>query len=121
MELKQILLGNTSKAFSLGKFGYDDIDESFEGSVREEVEKAIQLFFELNKKFSYTENFNAEGIKWDIVQEYAQKDIRTYLKNGIESKIDEIKRTGIEPKVEETFFFYPLVGILNMMAQKVYE
>lgn len=121
MDLKQILLGDTSNMFCKRDLEYGDIDESVEESVQEEVEKTVQLFIDLNRKFSYTQNFNAEGTKWEIVKEYCRKDIRTFLKNGIDSKKEEIERTGIEPKIEETFFFYPLVGILNMIAQKVYE
>ena len=121
MDLKQILLGDTSNMFCKRNLEYGDIDESVEESVQEEVEKTVQLFIDLNRKFSYTQNFNAEGTKWEIVKKYCQKDIRTFLKNGIDSKKEEIERTGIEPKIEETFFFYPLVGILNMIAQKVYE
>lgn len=35
--------------------------------------------------------------------------------------MEEIEQTGAEPKIEETLFFYPLVGILNMVAQEVYK
>ena len=31
------------------------------------------------------------------------------------------KITIKEPKIEETLFFYPLVGILNQMAQELYK
>ena len=81
----------------------------------------FQLFFDLNKKFSYVEKFDAERSKWEIVQKYCQRDIKSYLKNGINSKMEEIEQTGAEPKIEETLFFYPLVGILNMVAQEVYK
>lgn len=121
MSLKQILLGDNSNTFSTGDLKYDDIDESLEKSVQEEVGKVIQLFFDLNKKFSYVEKFDAERSKWEIVQKYCQRDIKSYLKNGISSKMEEIEQTGAEPKIEETLFFYPLVGILNMVAQEVYK
>lgn len=121
MSLKQILLGDYFNTFSTGDLKYDDIDESLEKSVQEEVGKVIQLFFDLNKKFSYVEKFDAERSKWEIVQKYCQRDIKSYLKNGINSKMEEIEQTGAEPKIEETLFFYPLVGILNMVAQEVYK
>ena len=121
MDLKQTLLGDTANTFSSTGLQYNEIDETLEKSVVEEVNKAIQLFFDLNKKFSYVDKFDAERSKWEIVQKWCQRDIKTYLKNGIASKKEEIEKTGADPKIEETFFFYPFVGVLNMIAQKVYE
>lgn len=121
MNLKQTLLGDTSNTFSSTGLQYNEIDETLEKSVVEEVNKAIQLFFDLNKKFSYVDKFDTERSKWEIVQKWCQRDIKTYLKNGINSKKEEIEKTGSDPKIEETLFFYPFVGVLNMIAQKVYE
>lgn len=121
MNLKQTLLGDTSNTFSSTGLQYNEIDETLEKSVMEEVNKAIQLFFDLNKKFSYVDKFDTERSKWEIVQKWCQRDIKTYLKNGINSKKEEIEKTGSDPKIEETLFFYPFVGVLNMIAQKVYE
>ena len=121
MDLKQTLLGDTADTFSSTGLQYDEIDGDLEKSVVEEVNQAIQLFFDLNKKFSYVDKFDAERSKWELVQKLCQRDIKNYLKDGINNKKEEIERTGAEPKVEETLFFYPFVGVLNMVAQKVYE
>ena len=121
MDLKQTLLGDASNTFVSGGLRYEDVGENLEKDIQDEVKKAIQLYFDLNKKFSYTEKFEAERSQWETVQKYCQKDIKTYLKNGIKNKISEMERMGAEPKVEETFFFYPFIGILNMIAQEVYK
>ncbi len=121
MDLKQTLLGDAADTFSSAGFQYNEIDEALEKSVVEEVNKAIQLFFDLNKKFSYVDKFDAERSKWELVQKWCQRDIKNYLKDGINNKKEEIERTGAEPKVEETLFFYPFVGVLNMVAQTIYE
>ena len=121
MALKQTLLGDISQTFATKNLKYDDIDETLEENVQEEVKKAIQLFFDLNEKFSYVEKFDSERAKWDTVKKYCLKDIKTYLRNGINAKKEEIEQTGVEPKIEETLFFYPFTGILNMIAQEVYK
>ena len=121
MDLKQTLLGDASNTFVSGGLRYEDVGENLEKDIQDEVKKAIQLYFDLNKKFSYTEKFEAERSQWETVQKYCQKDIKTYLKNGIKNKISEMERMGAEPKVEETFFFYSFIGILNMIAQEVYK
>ena len=121
MALKQTLLGDASQTFVAKDLKYDDIDMTLEENVQEEVKKAIQLFFDLNEKFSYVEKFDSERVKWDTVKKYCLKDIKTYLKNGINAKKEEIEQIGVEPKIEETLFFYPFTGILNMVAQEVYK
>ena len=121
MDLKQMLLGDISNTFLTTGLRYDDIDECLEKNVQEEVGKAIQVFFDLNTKFSYTEKFDAERSKWEIVQKYCQKDVKTYLKAGINARKTELDKMGGEPKIEESLFFYPFVGILNKIAQEVYK
>lgn len=121
MDLKQILLGDTAHTFSSKEMKYDIVDEKLKESIQKEVGKLIQLFFDLNDKFSYTDKFEAERSKWNIVQQYCQRDIAGYLKNGIDARKEEIEQNGTEPRIEETLFFYPLVGILNMVAQEVYK
>lgn len=121
MDLKQTLLGDTSSTFLSAGLQYDEIDETLMNSVLGEVKQALQLFFDLNDKFSYVDKFDAERAKWEIVKQYCQQDLKRYLKNGIENKKKEIEQTGADPKIEETLFFYPFVGVLNTVAQKVYE
>lgn len=121
MDLKQTLMGDTKDTFVSQYLRYEDISQDIEESVKMRVENFIQLFSDLDKEFSYSEKFGADRSKWKLVQEYCKKDIKTYLKNGINNKKEEIAQTGGEPKVEETFFFYPLVGILNMVSQEVYK
>ena len=121
MDLKQILLGDISNTFVTENMRYEDIEPQLAESVIDEVKKAIQLFLDLNKKFSYTDKFDADPSKWSIVQRYCQMDIKKYFKDGIEDKKKEIEQTGVETKIEETLFFYPLVGTLNKVAQEVYK
>lgn len=121
MDLKQILLGDTAHTFSSKEMKYDIVDENLKESIQKEVGKLIQLFFDLNDKFSYTDKFETERSKWNIVQQYCQRDIAGYLKNGIDARKEEIEQNGTEPRIEETLFFYPLIGILNMVAQEVYK
>ena len=121
MDLKQTLLGDTSNTFLSTGLRYDKIDETLMNGVLEEVKQAVQLFFNLNDKFSYVDKFDAERAKWEVVKQYSQRDLMSYLKSGIENKKEEIEQTGADPKIEETLFFYPFVGMLNMVAQKVFD
>ena len=57
----------------------------------------------------------------DKVKQLCYRDIRTYLENGITLKKDEITQDGADDKLEETLFFYPLVGIINAVVRTIYQ
>lgn len=117
-QLKQTLLGDTSGSFIMSDMRYQDIDDNIRQRVVEEVNRFCSLFVSLNDEFSYSEIFSADMSKWQVVEETCKRDIKKYLQDGINKKMHEIDLKG---KIEETFFFYPLVGILNKMAQEVYK
>ena len=120
--LKQTLLGNTSNDFITQNWRYIDAEnEQFLHSVEEEVNHFCDLFIQLNDEISFVNTFGADSAVWSIVEQCCRRDIKKYLRDGISKKMEEIKQTGPNTKVEETFFFYPLMGILNKMAQEVYK
>ena len=44
-----------------------------------------------------------------------------YAKTGLPHQKEDLKRWGGENKIEETLFFYPLIGMLNNMAREIYK
>ena len=119
--LKQTLLGDGMGTFITGDIKYDAVGEKMQTDVLNEVIHFIDVFIQLNNEFSYVNKFSAEPSKWNLVKQCCEKDIKKYLKDGITQKKEELHQTGTEPKIEETLFFYPLVGILNQMAQELYK
>lgn len=120
-ELKQTLLGDDDCRFVAGGMKYGDVTEELRDKLIRETNHFCELFVEWNEKFSYMDKFGAEPSKWEVVKDCCARDIRKYLADGIAKKQAEITETGADSKVEETLFFYPLVGILNQMAQNVYK
>lgn len=120
-KLKQTLLGDIAGKFIPTGMKYDEIDEKVITNVLAEVNNFIQLFIRLNDQFPFTDKFSAEYSKWEIVKKCCTKDIKKHLIDGISNKKEEIEKTQVEPKIEETLFFYPLVGILNTMTQEIYK
>ena len=116
--LKQTLLGDTGETFITPDMRYEDIDDTVRQGIVEEVCRFCALFISLNDEFSYSEIFSADMSKWQAVEGTCKRDIKKYLQDGINKKRQEIDPKA---KIEETFFFYPLVGILNKMAQEVYK
>ena len=119
-ELKQTLRGDTSDDFVTPNWSYVDAkNEDFLQSVVEEVKRFCKLFFQLNDELSYVNTFEADASVWSTIKQCCERDIMQYLNDGINKKEEEIRQS--DTNVEETFFFYPLVGILNKMAQEVYK
>ena len=119
--LKQTLLGDTENTFVTKDMKYETVDEGIQSNILCEVKHFIDVFIQLNNEFSYVNKFSAEPSKWNIVKQCCEKDIKKHLKDGIRQKEEELRETGAEPKIEETLFFYPLVGILNQMARELYK
>ena len=82
----------------------------------EQVNQFVDIFFELNKQFKFSDNFgvNTESIK--IAKDVCGRDIEVFVRNGLEQRLKEI---GADQPIEETMFFYPIIGIMNALADKI--
>lgn len=119
--LKQVLLGDMTDRFVTSGWTYGEVNDEFLKGVQNEVEHFCDLFIRLNYEFSYADTFGANSAVWPIVEQCCKRDLKKYLYDGINKKMEEIRQMGLKTKVEESFFFYALVGVLNKMAQEVYK
>jgi hypothetical protein len=69
----------------------------------------------LNKSYSYRVNFEIEKASLDFTEAFLYKKKRNALKTGIKNKLNEISNESDE-EINETLFFYPLVGTLGELA-----
>ena len=97
---------------------YADINETYLNKVVEEVKVFIQFVFDLNKEFSFKNNFDSAETSLNVAQEECMRDLLTYTKNGLENKKKEVSDNDI---IEETLFFYPLSGMLNALISAIYK
>ena len=100
---------------------YNDLNENLLEQVVESVKTFLEFAFDLNKKFSFYDNFEIDRSIMDKVKNLCRKDIMTYLNNGISLKKNEIIQDGADENLEESLFFYPLVGIINAVVRNVYK
>ena len=54
----------------------------------------------------------------DNYRKWLTTDLMEYLKSGHQMKLNELAGNQ-NVNVEETLFFYPLVGVLNRLAYKI--
>lgn len=120
-QLKLVLLGTDSCKLVDQSMKYDQIGKEEIHAVVSECRKFVEFAFDLNKDFSFHKEFGANYSLFEIAKNECMKDLETFVKDGIKKKMTEISETGADPQIEESLFFYPLVGILNALARKLYE
>ncbi|MCC2779712.1 cell division FtsA domain-containing protein [Parabacteroides distasonis] len=84
---------------------------------------AVEDFFkfvlvDMNSAFNFDKNFGVKPSSIRIAQEMAKKDLLTFLEKGISQRCEE---TEAEDMIEETFFYYPIKGVLNAISAEIYN
>ena len=72
----------------------------------------------MNSAFNFDDNFGVTSESLKIAREECKKDLLTFLEKGIALRKEE---SEAESKIEETFFFYPIKGVLNAISSAIYE
>ena len=119
-EIKTVLLGdreNTVIPNTSIKYNQIQNNNRLE-SIVAEFDSFIDLLFSIHNEFNFTKNF---GVNASYIEQYKgilKEDLMQHLKSGIENKTDELSgNTNID--IEESLFFYPLVGVLNKLTYKI--
>ena len=118
--MKTVLTGCDGETFA-ENITYDDVDKDLTRKVEANVKKFIEFFFNLDNVYPFTDYFGVDGSIMDQVKDICGKDIGNYLNDGLNKRNNANKADGSNNKVEETLFFYPLVGIINAVARQIYE
>jgi hypothetical protein len=98
------------------KLTYEQLDETAKANIANYVGEFNNFFFNLNAQFSFPDYFNVTAKSMEIFKDELSKHLRDYLEEGLEfnKKLDEIATDDKE--IEETLFFYPLIGAINNLS-----
>ncbi len=98
---------------------YASIDSDYKARTIEAVKDFFKFVFEdMNNAFNFDNNFGVKKASFKIAQEVARKDLLTFLEKGIEQRREE---SEAEDKIEETFFFYPIKGVLQNISLEIFN
>lgn len=97
---------------------YGAIDESYIQRTVDEAKKFVNFVFDLNREFSYKNNFDSSEASLEIAKNECFRDLATFTKNGLDIKRQEVSDNDA---IEETMFFYPLNGMLNALISAIYK
>lgn len=94
---------------------YGAIDEDYIALTVEEVKAFINFVFESLSFFS-NEGFSLNPVSTEIAKEVCFNKLDIYAKNGWQLKRKEVAETE---GIEETLFFYPLIGMLKELSDAI--
>lgn len=98
---------------------YASITETYKLKTIKAVEDFFRFVFEdMNSVFNFDKYFGVNNTSFKIAQQAAKKDVATFLEKGLAQRREE---TEMEDIIEETFFFYPIKGVLQSMSNDICE
>ncbi|MBC9934185.1 hypothetical protein [Chitinophaga qingshengii] len=86
--------------------------------VATEVGSFINRFFDWHARFNYYNHFGISPRRFEEYKELLHTKIRVDLISGIKEKLEEVD-DNVHINIEETLFFYPLIGGINRLANKI--
>ena len=96
---------------------YAAITDEYKVRTVKAVEDFFKFVFEdMNSAFNFDKNFGVKNTSLKIAQQAAQKDLATFLDKGLSQREEE---TELDDIIEETFFFYPIKGVLQSMSNDI--
>lgn len=98
---------------------YDRVNDKY---IQDTV-RAVHDFFDfvlntMNSVFNFDENFGVTLHSLEIARKVCFKDLATFLERGMTQRREEAEG---QDRIEETFFFYPIKGVLNVLSQAICE
>lgn len=120
-KLTAVLLGVDGTTFTDGD-SYGDLEKDLEnviGQVVTQTKGFFDMFFKIGREIGYRDYFDITSEILDIVRgEIHDRDLATYIRNGLDSRARE-QGSDHDREVEETLFFYGLKGILQKVGQEL--
>ena len=123
--IKTIFVGNEFEANSDNRLTYADIDENVKSQVLKSLNRFFDFLFDLHKNnndflvnYLSADNEIFNAVKEFCTGEEGQQVLEVSISKGLQHKRD-VDKVNDDTLLEETLFFYPLVGLLHDLAYKI--
>ena len=115
-EVKTILLADRL----INDETYRNVSSLYDTVIEEVQQFADFLVLKLAKErtISLSGDFGIDPSFMTMVIDSFNGDLRTFIEKGVESKLNS-HDVGLEDKIEETLFFYPIIGVMNELSDKI--
>jgi len=96
---------------------YDKISESLRQEILNSISHFYDVIDELFNEMRASRTFGISEKAYKIFRENREKSLKAFLREGIDEKRKDLENK--ESPIEETLFFYPLVGVINKVSYEV--
>jgi hypothetical protein len=98
------------------KLTYDRLNENTKADIVSYVNDFNSFFIKLNTTFNFSDYFNVSEKSLEVFKAELNKHLRDYLEEGLEYNM-KLDNVGTDDKeLEESLFFYPLIGAVNNLS-----
>lgn len=116
---KSILLG-VSKEVLGDDLTYADAERRYADVVNDVQEYIDFIVFKLSDHISLKNEFGIDKQYLDLAAKCFNENLLTYVEKGVRLKL-ETKDVSEDDKLEEPLFFYPIIGVLNDLSNRICE
>jgi hypothetical protein len=118
-DIKSVLLGDKEKStIKENPVKYNNIADDLIKSVVSEVDSFIDILFSIDDTMNFKKYFGVNSAHFDSYKTILKEETLNLLDTGLRRKIESLKG-NINIPLEESLFFYPLVGALNKLSYKI--
>lgn len=125
-DIKTVIVGNSFDDVN-AKLTYHDIAEKIQNDVVNSVMDFLGFLFDLHKNNNdflinslAVDSSIFDQVKGFCLGEEGRQELEVSLSKGLRNK-KEMDKVGDDTLLEETLFFYPMVGLLHELAYKIYK
>ena len=119
--IKTVLIGDNLNVYPIKSTTYEEITEDVQANIVQSVIDFVEFLFRLHKENDefFIEYLGAdEGVLPKVKEICLDKtELNQSLRQGLAQKAKEIRSK--DKAVEETLFFYPLIGVLHKLAREI--
>lgn len=117
--VKSVLLG-VNKTDLVEDQKYNDVSAFYDDIVREVKTFMNFIALKIPKSISLSGEFGIEQKYIRLAVECFNKDLVPYIENGVNLKFQS-KDVSREDIIEESLFFYPIIGVINDLSEQIYK
>lgn len=116
---KTVLLGSDSSTL-VKEQKYADLPALYNSVVQEVKDFNDFATLQLPKLISLSKAFGIQNTYIDLAAGCFNADLKSYVEKGVALKLKS-KDISKQDIVEETLFFYPIIGVINDLSEKIYK
>lgn len=117
--VKSVLLG-TNKTNLVDNQKYGEVPAMYDEIVKEVKSFMDFIALRIPRSISLNGEFGIEQKSIQLAVSCFNKDLKTYIEKGVNLKLDS-QDVNKDDVIEESLFFYPIIGVINDLSEQVYK